>query len=100
MIEKGTTPNGQLLAISHISIDVIHWNFFHSSPFMFLLRITQAANYGKCCKTGEWELNKAHYRSQWIDKSTAHVQGWFRSESPRLGYVYPSRASWTGSNLG
>ena len=55
--------------------------------------LTQVASYGKCRKTGEWELNKAHYRSQWIAKSTAHVQGW-------LGYVYPSRASWTTSNLG
>ena len=55
--------------------------------------ITQVASYGKCRKTAGWALNKAYYRSQWIDKSTAHVQGW-------LGYVYPSRASWTTSNLG
>ena len=55
--------------------------------------LTQVASYGKCRKTEERELNKAHYRSQWIAKSTAYVQGW-------LGYVYPSRASWTTSNLG
>ena len=50
-------------------------------------------SYGKCRKTEEWELNRARYRLQWIDKSTAYVQGW-------LGYVYPSRANWTTSNLG
>ncbi len=38
-------------------------------------------------------MNKAHYRSQWIDKSTARIRIW-------LGYGYPSRASWTTSNLG
>ena len=33
----------------------------------------------------EFTINKAHYRSQRIAKSTVHLQGWFRSESPRLG---------------
>jgi len=47
---------------------------------MSFLLLTQVASYGKCRKTEGWELNRAHDRSQWIDKSTAHVQEW-------LGYV-------------
>ena len=53
----------------------------------------QVASYGKCRKTRAWELNRARYRSQWIDKSTTRIRIW-------LGYVYPSRASMTTSNLG
>ena len=44
-------------------------------------------------------MSTYRYNSQWIGKSTAHAQRWLRSESLRLGYVYPSRAGLTTSNL-
>ena len=52
------------------------------SNIIYFVSLMQVASYGTGRKTGEWELNKAHYRSQWIAKSIAHVQGWLRSESP------------------
>ena len=36
-IEKGAAPNGQLLAISHISIDLMYWGFF--APVAFFVSI-------------------------------------------------------------
>ena len=43
--------------------------------------------YEEYSKLGEWKINRVNPRSQWIDKSTAHLRLWLRSESP-------SRAEW------
>ena len=38
--------------------------------------------YEEYSKLGEWKINRVNPRSQWIDKSTAHLRLWLRSESP------------------